>query len=132
MFIKSNLVLLLIHNTAWQISILIKKFLLELLIKTYKQIKLVGTGFKVNTINNFLINVLVFKLGFSHFIYLKTSCNITHFSHLSLKVFLISDSITNLINLSFLIKSLKLTDVYNGKGIFYYNEQFKLKPLKSN
>jgi ribosomal protein L6P/L9E len=100
--------------------------------KTYKQIKLVGTGFKVNTINKFVTNMLVFKLGFSHSIYLKVYNNITYLCCQYIKVFLISDSITNLIDLNFLIKSLKLTDVYNGKGIYYYNERFKLKPLKSN
>lgn len=130
-FIQNRLVLILTYTKAWEVFILIKKTMFELLIKTYKKIKLVGTGFKVTTVKNFLTKMLVFKLGFSHSIYLKVHDNITYLCCQSVRVFLISNTLTNLINLSFLIKSLKLTDVYSGKGIFYYNEQFKLKPLKS-
>jgi hypothetical protein len=131
-FIQNYLILIVIHSELCQIVIKIKKVMFGLLIRIYKKIKLVGTGFKVNTVKNFLTKMLVFKLGFSHFLYLKVYSSITYLCCQYSKIFIISDVVTNMISLSFSIKSFKLTDIYTGKGIFYYNEQLKLKYPKSS
>lgn len=112
-------------------TILIKKIVYLIFIKIYKKLNVIGVGFKVIKLTGFIIQVLVFKLGFSHSIYVQIRNNI-FISCIELsKFFIVSNSIDNILNLTFLIKLLRVTNVYNGKGVLFYNEKIKLKTVKS-
>lgn len=111
--------------------ILIKKFMHTILVKSYKKLHLTGIGFKVIKLTRFLVQALVFKLGFSHFVYLFIQNNISTFCVELSKIFITSSSITNLLNTIFLIKLLRSTNVYTGKGVLFYNEKIILKTVKS-
>lgn len=119
-----------INSHKINIITFIKKLLFEMLVKTYKKLNLIGIGFKVNILNNFLNYILVFKLELSHFIYLKIPNNMKCFCLQYNKIFLISN-ILNIMNLIYSIKLFKFTNNYTEKGIFYYNETLKLKKNKA-
>lgn len=104
--------------------ILIKKFMHTTLIKNYKKLHLTGIGFKVIKLTKFLVQTLVFKLGFSHFVYLFIENNISTFCVELSKIFITSNFIINLLNTVFLIKLLRSTNVYTGKGVLFYNEKY--------
>lgn len=112
-------------------AILIKKFIYITLTKNYKKLNIMGIGFKVIKLTGFLIQVLVFKFGFSHSIYIQVKKNISIFCVELYKLFIASNFIDDILNLIFLIKLLKSTNIYNGKGVFFYNEKVKLKVVKS-
>lgn len=131
-FVKNTLVLTIINATEWVSLSLFKKAIFKLLTQTYKKIKLVGIGFKVSTIINFLAKILIFKLGFSHSIYLKIHSSVTYLCCQYLKVFLTSNIVNNSLRLGFIVKTLKRPDIYSGKGIFDYNERLRLKSFKSS
>lgn len=60
---------------------LIKQSLLELSINFfYQKLKLFGIGYRVFEINNFNNHILMFKLGYSHFLYFKITKNIKMFN----------------------------------------------------
>lgn len=113
------------------LMVFLKKCIYENLNKIYKKLNIVGIGFKVFKVICFLTEILVFKLGFSHSIYLKIPINIISYCIQSSKLFLISNFLYNIISLVFCIKSLKFTDLYVGKGIFFYNEKIQLKKNKT-
>lgn len=113
------------------LMVFIKKCIYENLNKIYKKLNIVGIGFKVFKVIYFLTEILVFKLGFSHSIYLKIPTNIILYCIQFLKLFLISNFLYNIISLVFCIKSFKFTDLYVGKGIFFYNEKIRLKKNKT-
>lgn len=112
-------------------TILIKKFIYSILIKPYKKLNIFGIGFKVIKVIGFLVQVLVFKLGFSHSVYVQIKNNISILCLDLSKLFIISNCIDSVLNLIFIIKFLRAINVYNGKGILFYNEKVKLKTVKS-
>lgn len=112
-------------------TILINKFIYTILIKPYKKLNIFGVGFKVIKIIGFLIPVLVFKLGFSHSVYIQIKNNISIFCVELSKLFIISNCIDSVLSLIFIIKFLRSVNKYSGKGILFYNEKVKLKAVKS-
>lgn len=122
-----NKILISIYQINNNLALLIQRSLFELITKEYKKLNLIGTGYRTNMLTNFGIQVLVFKLGFSHFIYLHINNYIKFLSYQYSNFFIISN-ITNITgNLMLLIRSFKNNNIYSGKGIFYYNETVKLK-----
>lgn len=110
--------------------ILVKRAVYAILVTTYKKLNIVGVGFKVVKLTKFLAQVLVFKLGFSHSIYIQIKNDISIFCVELSKLFIVSNFIDNVLNIIFLIKYLKSINVYNGKGILFYNEKKTLKIVK--
>ena len=134
-FLINNLVLKIFeYSLIIQKSIIVsflKQFIFELNnYKIYKQLKLIGIGFKVY---KFMANnsILIFKFGFSHSIYFKLIKNITIKNfHNTQMLFLLSNSLLAILKYSNFIKLLKPIDVYTGKGVFFYNENIHLKKIK--
>jgi hypothetical protein len=127
LIIIKNKIFIIIYQINNNLALLIQKSLFELITKEYKKLNLIGTGYRTNMLTNFGIQVLVFKLGFSHFIYLYINNSIKFLSYQYSNFFIISNT-TNIIgNLMLLIKSFKNNNIYNGKGILYYNETVELK-----
>lgn len=116
-----------INNNKIKFLNYIKTLLFEISVEIYEKLNLIGIGFKVNLLNNFLTQILMFKLEFSHFIYLKVKSNIKCLCFQYNKIFLINNIQNNIINLICDIRSFKIINKYIGKGIFYYNEILKLK-----
>lgn len=130
LIIIKNKIFIIIHKVNNNLPLLIQKSVFELITKEYKKLNLIGTGYKISILNNFGIQILVFKLGFSHFVYLCISNNINFLPYQYTNFFIISN-IPNIIgNLILLIKSFKNNNIYSGKGIFYYNKTIKLKRPK--
>jgi len=66
-------------------------------------------------------NVLTLNLGYSHFIFYRLPHSI-NFRALKTYLFLFSNDAALLTQIAYRIKSLKLPDVYKGKGLRYYKE----------
>lgn len=109
----------------------IKLFILETTSKLYKKLNLVGVGYKVFKTKNFVNNdILLFKLGFSHFIYIKVNKNkVNLFCLKNIRLFITGDFL-KINQVSALIKSLKKPESYKGKGIRFQNEHIVLKQIK--
>ncbi len=113
------------------VFIYINKYIFKTLMNTYGKLKIIGTGFKVFKLVYFLTEILVFKLGFSHLIYLQIQKNIKVFS-IQYSELIISTNFTNdVISLINIIKNFKPINFYTGKGIFSYNQIICLRKKKS-
>lgn len=109
----------------------IRLSIIEITNRLYKKLNLVGVGYKVFKTKNYINNeILLFKLGFSHFVFMKINKNkIDLFCLKNTKLF-ITGSFFKLNQVSAIIKSLKKPEVYKGKGIRFQNEQIILKQVK--
>lgn len=111
---------------------LVKQNILELFTIFYQKLKFVGVGYRVFNINNFKNQILLFKVGYSHFLYFKIIQNITVFNSKTIKLFLFGKNYQNLRQMLFLIRSFKKPEPYKGKGILYNNEKILLKKINKN
>lgn len=101
----------------------INQFLIEIKVKIYSKLKLVGIGYKVFKTN--YKQILMFKLGYSHSLYFKLDFD--NFITKSVKLFIVGNFYENLMKVSALIKRLRLPEPYNGKGVLYDVEKIKIK-----
>lgn len=108
----------------------IKRFLVNIEIKIYKKLKLIGIGYKVVAFKNFLYNVFLFKIGFSHPIFFKSNHSIFCFCLKFTNFFIIDDFSYNINKICSLIRSFKTINIYTGKGILFYNKFIDLKKNK--
>lgn len=107
----------------------LKHFLIEIQVKIYGKLKFIGIGYKLFKTN--YNKILLFKLGYSHSIYLKL--NLKFFNLKFTKLFLVSQFYKDLTRISALIRKFKQPDSYKGKGILYEAEKIKLKTsIKKN
>ena len=111
---------------------LVKQNILELFTIFYQKLKFVGVGYRVFNINNFKNQILLFKVGYSHFLYFKIVQNITVFNSKTIKLFLFGKNYQNLRQILFLIRSFKKPEPYKGKGILCNNEKILLKKINKN
>jgi ribosomal protein L6P/L9E len=109
---------------------LFKQCVLELFTTFYQKLKFVGVGYRVFNINNFKNQILLFKLGYSHFLYVKVKDDITTFNSKTIKLVLFGRNYHSLTQMLFLIRSFKKPEPYKGKGIFYATENIRLKKSK--
>jgi ribosomal protein L6P/L9E len=103
-----------------------KQFLIEMQVKIYSKLKFIGIGYKL-----FLTDykkILLFKLGYSHSIYLKL--NFDFFNLKFTRLFIVSNFYKNLMKITSLIRTLKFPEPYKGKGILYQTEKIKIKEIK--
>lgn len=114
------------------ITALVKQNILELFTVFYQKLKFIGVGYRVFNLNNFKNQILLFKVGYSHFLYFKIIQNITVFNSKTIKLFLFGKNYQNLRRMLFLIRSFKKPEPYKGKGIRYNNEKILLKKIKKN
>ena len=111
---------------------IIKQLILETSSILYQKLKLVGVGYKVFERETLKRKILMFKLGYSHPIYFKTTENLKFYCLKFTRLFIYGSSYQDITQTSSLIRSYKMPEPYKGKGILYNNEIVKLKKGKKN
>jgi large subunit ribosomal protein L6 len=109
---------------------LIKQILAEVTVFMFKKLKLVGVGYKVIRLFGYKGFILLFKLGFSHFLYFKVPNGFTAKILKFTKFFICGSSYQDVTQLASLIRSYKAPDPYKGKGVLYFSEKLSLKEGK--
>ena len=112
------------------IKSIIKLFLVETTSILYQKLKLIGVGYRVFYSENLPANLITFKLGYSHQIYVKTSKKINIFCLKFTKLFIFGNSFQEITRETSEIRTLKKPEPYKGKGILYESEKIKLKEGK--
>jgi len=111
---------------------LIKKSILEVTRRSYKKLKLIGVGFKLNYISNQYCNLLKLDLGFSHSVYYKVPNGIFVIVTSPTNFIIYGNSIDLVAAVSSKIRQLKLPEPYKGKGILYDSEDVVLKEVRKS
>lgn len=88
----------------------------------YIELRMVGLGYR------FLIlkNVLVLRLGYSHYIKIDLLQNVQYIGYKN-KLIIFGLDLQEVNEIGYKLKALKIPDRYKGKGIHYCNEIIKLK-----
>lgn len=124
---KQNDLLEFLWNTTLT---LIKWIIIEVELLFYKQLKCLGTGYKILNVDNSKRKYLLFKIGYSHFLYFWNVKNIKTFCFKTTNLFMFSNCYQNVVQFAALIKLFKKPEPYKGKGILYVNENVYLKKGK--
>jgi large subunit ribosomal protein L6 len=109
---------------------LIKQLVVEISVTLYRKLKFVGVGYRALEVDSFKDKLLLFKLGFSHFLYFKILESVKIFSLKFTKLFIYGNSYKSITQIASLIRSYKKPEPYNGKGILYDTEKVVLKEGK--
>lgn len=110
--------------------IMLKQMLLDISLLFCKKLNLVGVGFRVSTLKISSLNLLHFKLGYSHYIYFKIPKNLEIFCLKANKLFILGYSYLFVTQVAALVRSFKIPEPYKGKGILYTTEKITLKEGK--
>ena len=95
-----------------------------------KKILLKGLGLKATLSND--LKMLELKLGFSHLIKIKIPKNKINIKLTKNAIIATSSNLVTLGNYLYKIRHFKKPNIYKGKGIWYKNENIKLKTIKKN
>lgn len=106
---------------------LIKQYLIEVSVILCKKLQVVGVGYRLSTIDNLKNKLLLFKLGYSHFLYFKVQKTFEIFSLKMIKLFIFCNYYQKLNQLASKIRLCKKPEPYKGKGILYVEEKILLK-----
>lgn len=106
---------------------LIKQLIVEISVTIYRKLKFIGVGYRALEVDCFKNKLLLFKLGYSHFLYFKILTHVKTFCLKLTKLFIYGSSYTNIMQMASLIRSYKKPEPYNGKGILYDVERIVLK-----
>lgn len=109
---------------------ILKQLIVETSMKLYQKLKLVGIGYKSIALETFADQLLMLKLGFSHFIYFRIPKKIYFFCKKQTQLFILSNSYKELTQITNSIRSIKPPEPYKGKGILYENEIIIIKKGK--
>lgn len=109
---------------------LIKQLIVETSTVLYRKLKLIGVGYRAFDVDNFKNKLLLFKLGYSHFLYFKITNEVKIFCLKMIKLFIYGNSYKNVTQIASLIRSYKKPEPYKGKGILYETEKIVLKEGK--
>lgn len=112
-----------------QVSLL-KQILSDISLLFCKKLDLIGVGFRVSTLKISGMDLLHFKLGYSHFIYFKVPKSLKIFCLKANKLFILGPSYLFVTQIAALIRSFKIPEPYKGKGILYTTEKIVLKEGK--
>lgn len=125
--IKKNYLFQFLWNTA---VTLIKWTIIETEILFYRQLKCIGIGYKILNMDDHWKKLLLFKIGYSHFLYFWNIKHINTFSFKTTNLFVFGNSYQKVTQIASLIKLFKKPDCYKGKGILYATENVFLKSGK--
>lgn len=92
----------------------------------YKQLLLVGIGYKVQLEKD----KLIFRLGFSHSVEYNIPSNIKIVNPKAQSLIVYGNDLQKVTQIASELKKLKAPEPYKGKGICYMNEKLKLKDGK--
>jgi large subunit ribosomal protein L6 len=109
---------------------LLKQMLSDISLLFCKKLDLIGVGFRVSTLKVLNLNLLHFKLGYSHSIYFKVPKNLRTFCLKTNKLFILGYSYLFVTQIAALIRSYKVPEPYKGKGILHTTEKITLKEGK--
>jgi large subunit ribosomal protein L6 len=109
---------------------LLKQGLLDVSLFFCKKLNLIGVGFRVSTLKILNLDLLHFKLGYSHSIYFKIPKNLEVFCLKTSKLFILGSSYLFVTQVAAIIRSYKVPEPYKGKGIVYTTEKIILKEGK--
>lgn len=112
-----------------QVSLL-KQTLLDISLFFCKKLNLIGVGFRVSTLKISDIDLLHFKLGYSHQIYFKIPTALKICCLKANRIFILGYSYFFVTQIASLIRSYKVPEPYKGKGIVYTTEKIVLKEGK--
>ena len=120
-----------IKNFRNTTNALLKQFIIETSILLYQKLKLVGIGYKTFIVDNFKNKLLLFKLGYSHMIYVKIPELIAIKTVKLTSIYLFGNvSYNEITSLASLIRNVRLPEPYKGKGVLYSEEKITLKKGK--
>merc|ERR1711966_193348 len=95
-----------------------------------KKLKLVGVGFRVSLLQMFNMNLLHFKLGYSHQIYFRIPTDLKICCLKTNQIFIFGFSYLFVTQIASLLRSFKVPEPYKGKGILYTTEKITRKKGK--
>lgn len=110
---------------------IIKQSLINVRYVIYKQLYLVGVGYKVFSLNYGNQKFLKFKLGYSHSLYYKIPKYLSIKIRKSVKIFIIGLNLFKILQCVSRIKLYKTPEPYKGKGVLVINKVKKLKETKN-
>jgi len=91
---------------------------------------LIGVGFRVSLLKMFNIDLLHFKLGYSHQIYFKIPTTLKICCLKTNQIFIFGFSYLFVTQIASLLRSFKVPEPYKGKGILYTTEKIIRKKGK--
>jgi large subunit ribosomal protein L6 len=109
---------------------LIKQILAEVTVFMFKKLKLIGVGYRALKLIRFKSSIILFKLGYSHFIYCRIPSGFTSKILKRTKLFICGSSYQDVNQLSAIIRNYREPDPYKGKGVLYFSEKISLKEGK--
>jgi len=109
---------------------LLKQKLSNLSLLFCKKLNLVGVGYRVSSLKLLDLDLLHFKLGYSHCIYFKNPKHLKIVCLKANKLFIIGFSYSFVTQVVALIRSLRAPEPYKGKGILHTTEKILLKEGK--
>jgi large subunit ribosomal protein L6 len=109
---------------------LIKQIMLEISVVSCNKLKFIGVGYRAFPIEIFNTQLLHFKLGYSHQIYFKVPNNLKISCIKSTNLLIFGNSYQSVNQISAIIRSYKIPELYKGKGILYENEKIAIKEGK--
>jgi large subunit ribosomal protein L6 len=109
---------------------LIKQILAEVSVFMFKKLKLIGVGYKAIKLNRYMSNVILFKLGYSHFVYCRIPDGFNAKILKHTKLFICGSSYQDVNQLAATIRGYREPDPYKGKGVLYFSEKITLKEGK--
>jgi len=109
---------------------LLKQLIIETSTILSQKLKLVGIGYRSIPVENFKDKLILFKLGFSHFIYYRIPKEINFFCKKQTQLFLLGNSYQQTTQIANSIKSIKKPEPYKGKGFLTANETINIKKGK--
>merc|ERR1712183_812470 len=90
----------------------------------------IGMGYRINNLDTFNNDVIIFKLGYSHLLYLKVPTYLIVTCLKETKLGILGYSCRSAPQTAALIRSCRAPEIYKGKGILYDNETVVLKERK--
>lgn len=108
----------------------IKQLIVEISVTLYRKLKIIGVGYRALELNNFKNKLLLFKLGYSHFLYFRMLHCVKVFCLKLTRLFIYGNSYLNITQIASLIRSCKKPEPYKGKGILYDTEKIVIKEGK--
>lgn len=109
---------------------LIKQLLIETSTLISQKLKLHGMGYRVSPAEVLKDDVLSFKLGHSHSIFLKMSNGLSAFCLSRTKLCIFGHSYQDVTQIAAFIRSCRSPEPYKGKGVLYEDETVILKEGK--
>lgn len=108
----------------------IKHLFIETSLTIFQKLKVVGVGYRIESLDDVEKNLLTLKLGYSHHYYVKVPNNLEVNCFTKTKLSIFGNSYYEISELAAKIREKKLPEPYKGKGILYENEIVKIKEGK--